>query len=247
MTADQAAAPPFGSTAIRALTFDVGGTVFDWHRTIRAAVQDVAQARGAPLDAAQFTNDWRRRMLQLVGQVRSGELPWLNADSLHRRALDELLVGSPLAALSEEDREQLVQAWHRLRVWPDAAAALERLRQRYTVVVLSILNFSLLVDSSKTAGIQWDGIISCEFIGRYKDDPATYRTAVTWLGLRPEQVLMVAAHPWDLHGAARVGLRTAYVPRPGEWGEPETRDLTPPPDLDVAARDFADLAARLGV
>jgi 2-haloacid dehalogenase len=237
---------PFDVAGIRALTFDVGGTVFDWHATIRDAVQDLARAKGAAVDAAQFANDWRRRMLQMVGQVRSGELPWLNADQLHRRTLDELLGGSPLAGLSERDRDELVRAWHRLRAWPDAGAALERLRRRYTVVVLSILSFSLLVDSSKAAGVRWDGIISCEFIGRYKDDPVTYRTAAAWLGLRPEQVLMVAAHPWDLRGAARVGLRTAYVPRPGEWGEPETRDLTPPPDVDLAARDFADLATRLG-
>ena len=247
MTAEYApAATPFDAAAITALTFDVGGTVFDWHATIRTAVQDVAQANAVALDAARFTNDWRRRMLELVGQVRAGELPWLNADQLHRRALDELLVGSPLRGLAEGERDALVHAWHRLRAWPDAAPALERLRRRYTVVVLSILNFSLLVDSTKSAGIQWDGILSCEFIRRYKDDPVTYQTAVDWLGRRPAQVLMVAAHPWDLQGAARVGLRTAYVPRPGEWGEPETRDLTPPPDIDLAARDFADLATRLG-
>ena len=248
MAAEQSAsAPPFDLATIKALTFDVGGTVFDWHATIRDAVQHVAQAKGAPVDAARFTNDWRRRMLQLVGQVRAGALPWLNADQLHRRALDELLDGSPLAGLVKGERDELVHVWHLLRVWPDAAAAVERLRRRYTVVVLSILSFSLLVDSSKHAGISWDGIISCEFIGRYKDDPAAYETGVRWLGRRPEQVLMVAAHPWDLQGARRVGLRTAYVPRPGEWGEPEERDLTAPPEIGIAARDFADLAARLGV
>lgn len=246
MAADQSlSAPPFDIADIRALTFDVGGTVFDWHATIRDAVREAAQANGVPLDAARFANDWRRRMLQLVGQVRAGALPWHNADQLHRRTLDDLLEGSPLAGLGEDERVALVQVWHRLRAWPDAAAAVERLRRRYTVVVLSILSFSLLVDSSKHAGIAWDGIISCEFIGRYKDDPVAYETGVRWLGLRPEQVLMVAAHPWDLHGARRVGLRTAYVPRPGEWGEPETRDLAPDPAFDIAAHDFPDLAARL--
>lgn len=236
----------FDPGAIRALTFDVGGTVFDWHHTIRGALQQAAAAHGVQLDAAAFANGWRRAMLQQVGEVRSGALPWQNADALHRRALDSLLADTPLAVLSPAERDELTCAWHRLRAWPDAAPALARLRRRYTVVVLSILNFSLLVDSSKHAGIDWDGVVSCEFIGRYKDDPAAYETAVRWLGLRPEQVLMVAAHPWDLQGAARVGLRTAYVPRPGEWGEPETRDLTPPPGLDLVASGFADLADRLG-
>lgn len=247
MTADQTR-PPAGVDlgTIRALTFDVGGTVFDWHGTIRDAVQPVAQARGVSLDAARFANAWRGAMLAMVGQVRAGDLPWMTADELHRRALDDLLPASPLAGLSAGDRDDLTHAWHRLRAWPDAAPALERLRRRYTVVVLSILNFSLLVDSSKHAGITWDGIISCEFIGRYKDDPLTYQTAVRWLGLQPGQVMMVAAHPWDLQGALRVGLRSAYVPRPGEWGEPETRDLTPDAAIDLAATDFPDLATRLG-
>ncbi|HLZ72729.1 MAG TPA: haloacid dehalogenase type II [Dehalococcoidia bacterium] len=236
----------FDPGAMRALTFDVGGTVFDWHHTIGDAVQQAARTKGVQLDAAAFANTWRRAMLQGVGEVRAGTLPWQNADALHRRALDQLLQDSPLAVLSSAERDDLTFAWHRLRAWPDAAPALARLRGRYTVVVLSILSFSLLVDSSKHAGIAWDGIISCEFIGRYKDDPAAYETAVRWLGLRPEQALMVAAHPWDLQGAARVGLRTAYVPRPGEWGEPETRDLTPPPGIDLAAAGFADLADRLG-
>ncbi len=233
--------------AIKSLTFDVGGTVFDWHGTIRDAVQESARAKSLTVDAAGFANAWRRRMLSMVGEVRSGALPWLNADAMHRRALDIVLESSPLAALSPAERDSLTTAWHRLRAWPDAAAAIERLRSRYTVVVLSILNFSLLVDSSKFAGIQWDGIISCEFGGRYKDDPVAYTSAVTWLGLEPAQVMMVAAHPGDLQGAMRAGLLSAYVPRPGEWGEPETRDLTPPPGLDVCSTSFADLASQLGV
>ena len=247
MTAERPTArAPLDLTTIKALTFDVGGTVFDWHRTIRDAVQQVAQARGVTVDAAQVANGWRRGMLALVGRVRAGELPWMNADALHRHALDEVLAGSALAELTPAERDDLTCAWHRLAVWPDAPPALARLRRRYTVVVLSILNFSLLVDCSKHVGIDWDGIISCEFIGRYKDDPVTYQTAVQWLGLQPAEVLMVAAHPWDLHGAMRAGLRTGYVPRPGEWGEPETRDLAPDPAFDVAALGFADLATRLG-
>ncbi|MHB8575101.1 MAG: haloacid dehalogenase type II [Dehalococcoidia bacterium] len=241
------AGAPLDLGLIRALTFDVGGTVFDWHGTIRDAIQALAQANGVSVDAAQLANTWRRGMLERVGRVRTGELAWQNADALHRVALDDVLAGTPLAGLGADERDELTRAWHRLRAWPDAVPALARLRQRYTIVVLSILNFSLLVDSSKQAGIQWDGIISCEFLQRYKDDPVTYRTAVQWLGLRPEQAMMVAAHPWDLKGAMRVGLRSAHVPRPGEWGEPETRDLSLDPALgiDLAARDFADLAAQL--
>ena len=248
MTIDQPGPrAPLDLTAIKALTFDVGGTVFDWHGTIRDEIERLARDKGIPVDAAGFTNDWRRGMLEMVGLVRDGRLPWMNADELHRRALDELLPRSPLSGLTDSERDDLTRAWHRLRAWPGAAAAVERLRRRYTVVVVSILSFAPLVESSKRAGIHWDGIISCEFIRRYKDDPVVYATALGWLGLKPEQAMMVAAHTRDLHGAMRVGLRSAYVPRPGEWGLPETRDLTPPPGIDIAAGDFDELATRLGV
>jgi 2-haloacid dehalogenase len=230
---------------VKALTFDVGGTVFDWHSTLRDELDAMARARGWELDGAAFANAWRAMMFQLLGRVRDGALPWMNADQLHRMAIDEIAPRFPAFELDAAGRDGLNMTWHRLRAWPDFPRALQRLKTRYTVVVLTVLSWSLVVDSSKYNGLGWDGILSCEFLGHYKPAPEAYQAGVRMLGLQPDQVMMVAAHPWDLQAAANAGLRTAYVPRPGERGEGNDGDLAAPPFVDVAASDFPDLAAKL--
>ena len=230
---------------IKALTFDVGGTIFDWHHTIREEIERLTQVRGVEIDCASFTNNWRWRMFELLGQVRSGELPWMNADELHRRALDDMIETYPALDLTTTERDELNLVWHRLRVWTDAPQALERLRTRYTVVVLTILSWAPVVESSKTAGITWDGILSCEFLGHYKPDPEAYHAGVRLLGIKPHEAMMVAAHPGDLRAAKAAGLHTAFVPRPGERGEGNDPDLSPQSDFDVNATDFHDLARQL--
>ena len=138
---------------IKALTFDVGGTVFDWHSTIRDEIARIASEREAEVDAARFANDWRRRMFEILGNVRDGDLPWMNADEMHRRALDDIAPDHPTLDLNASERDELNMIWHRLNFWRDAPDAIEALRGRYTVVVLTILSWSLVVDSSKKAGI----------------------------------------------------------------------------------------------
>ncbi len=184
-------------------------------------------------------------MFQLLAKVRSGELEWMNADQLHRLALDEIAPDFPVVQLSSAELDDLNRVWHRLNIWPDFPAALERLRSRYTVVVLTVLSWSLVVDSSKHGGLSWDGILSCEFLGHYKPDAAAYQAGCRVIGLDPSQVMMVAAHPWDLKSAAAAGLHTAYVPRPGERGEGNDGDLAPPDFVDISGTDFPDLAAKL--
>jgi 2-haloacid dehalogenase len=227
---------------VRALAWDVGGTVFDWHHTIRDEIEDIAGAKGATVDAAKFANDWRRRMFELLAQVRSKALPWMNADQLHRQALDDILPGHKSLELAAWERDSLNEVWHRLRAWQDAAAPIESLRRRYKVVVLTVLSWSIAVDSSKAAGISWDGILSCEFLGTYKPEKEAYQTCARLLRLEPAEVMMVAAHPSDLRAAMAAGFKSAYVPRPGERGTGNDGDLSPQTDFNVNARDFPDLA-----
>lgn len=236
----------FQLSAIKALTFDVGGTVFDWHRPMRAEVAGLSRRKGFQVDAAKFTNAWRRRMFEVIERVRSGELPFKNIDQVHRMVLEDLLNQWGITELDEREKHELTYAWHRMKPWPDAQSGLAKLRTRFTVVGLSILSFSLLVDASRTANLHWDALISCEFLGYYKPDPLAYQKAVKLLGYQPHEAMMVAAHPSDLRGARRAGLRTAYVPRPGEYGDDEHGWFESGEEFDVVAKDFNDLAERLG-
>ncbi len=229
---------------INALTFDVGGTVFDWRGTIEEELRRLASEQRAGLDVSQFATDWRVGMFQTLGKVRSGELPWMNADQIHRSVLDDVLTKHTAIELSDSGRDDLNNVWHRLNAWPDAPAVIEKLRSRYTVVVLTVLSWSIAVDCSKHNGISWDGILSCEFLGHYKPDAEAYQKGVSLLRLEPDQAMMVAAHPRDLKAAIAAGLHSAYVHRVGESpGVFEEGDSAP--EWDVNTRDFAELERQL--
>ena len=194
---------------IKALTWDVGGTVFDWRGGIQKEVRRLAAERNADVDVTQFATDWRSWMFERLALVRSGDLPWMNADQIHRQVLDDVLEKHSALTLNDSERDDLNEVWHRLDAWSDAADAIRRIRERYTTVVLTVLSWSIVVDCSKHNGIDWDGILSCEFLGHYKTDPEAYLTALELLRTAPEQAMMVAAHKNDLRGARAAGLHTA--------------------------------------
>jgi 2-haloacid dehalogenase len=121
------------------------------------------------------------------------------------------------------------------------------LKTRYLIATLSNGNVALLTNMAKHAGLPWDCVLSAELFRHYKPDPEAYRGAAALLGLKPREVMMVAAHPGDLAAARRCGLRTAFVPRPREHGT--ARASQPPANagFDIIAPDFLDLARQLGV
>ena len=231
---------------VRALTFDVFGTVVDWRSSIAREGQLLAAGRDFDVDWHEFADRWRGGYTPSMNRVRTGELPWTKIDDLHRMILDELIEEFGLQELSEEERVHFNYAWHRLSPWPDSVAGLNRLKTRYVITTLSNGNVALLTNMAKNAGLPWDAILSAELAQRYKPDPAVYLKAADLLGLAPEQVMMVAAHPGDLRAAAAQGLRTAYVPRPLERGSPESYVADASGDFDVTATDFLDLARLLG-
>jgi 2-haloacid dehalogenase len=233
---------------LRALAFDVFGTVVDWHASISAEVGETAARNGLPLEpgaAEAFAEEWRRRYRPSMDRVRTGEIGWTALDDLHRASLDEVLGQFGLEALPPAERERLNLAWHRLRPWPDAVEGLGRLRRRHVLCTLSNGNVALLVDLARFGGLPFDCILSAELCCAYKPDPRTYQLVPALLRLRPEQVMMVAAHADDLRAAAAEGLRTAYVPRPLEWGAGADVEKEPDDLFDVVGEDFVDLAARL--
>ena len=229
--------------AIRALAFDTGGTILDWHSGIRAAFERVAGARGLSADWVAVTNEYRRRSLQ--GIVNAAQPPY-NFDDVMRRVLDDLVADHGLGALTAADRDAIWRTWHALDAWPDFVAPLERLRRRFPVVSFTLLATSLVIDVSRRNGIVWDAILSCEMIGWYKVRPEAYRTAAKWLQLEPSEILMVACHNFDLDAARACGYRTAFVRRPHEWGPPGPPDPVPNAACTYAVDDFAQLADALG-
>jgi 2-haloacid dehalogenase len=230
--------------------FDVFGTVVDWRSSVAAEVEAVAKAKGVRVDTTAFADAWRAQYAPSMNRVRTGELPWTTLDELHRTSLDRLLPEFGLAALSEPERVALNKAWHRLRPWPDAVQGLTRLKRRFIIAPLSNGNISLMTNMAKSAGLPWDCILGAELARHYKPDPEVYQSAADFLDLAPSQVMMVAAHLGDLRAAKAVGLRTALVPRPDEYGHgPNARkpDLQPDASVDTTASDFVRLAMRLRV
>ena len=231
---------------IKALTFDVFGTVVDWYGSIVAEGEKFGNTHGINIDWAQFALKWRAGYGPAMDKVRRGELPWQNIDALHRRILDSLLDAFEIADLSEAEKDYLNRVWHRLKPWPDVISGLERLRKRYIVATLSNGNIALLTHMAKFAGLPWDCILSAELTQHYKPDPEVYQIAAALLGLSPNEVMMVAAHPGDLRAAQAVGFQTALVLRPLEYGPGRVQEVTAYLS-DVVASDFDELADLLGV
>ena len=232
--------------SVRALTFDVFGTVVDWRSSIIREGELLAAAKGLKVDWPAFADAWRAGYRPAMDRVARGELGWQNIDDLHRSILDGLLSKFGITGLDEGEIDHLNRAWHRLMPWPDSVPGLNRLRSRYVISTLSNGNIGLLVDMAKNAGLPWDCVLSGELIHKYKPDPEVYKMAARLLGYELSEVMMVAAHPPDLQAAARAGLKTAYVPRPLEHGAERRAGHAEGGGFDVVASDFLDLAAKLG-
>jgi 2-haloacid dehalogenase len=232
---------------IKALTFDVFGTVVDWRSSIIREGEALGRAKGIALDWAEFADAWRRLYPAMLVKVRTGELPWTSLDDLHRIALDQLLLQFGITTLSPEEIEDFNLAWHRLDPWPDVLAGMTRLRKQYILAALSNGNVSLIVNMAKRAGLPWDAVLGAEMARHYKPDPEAYLTTADMLGLEPSQCLMVAAHYTDLNAARGTGFRTCYVWRRQELGPKNPKnDLPAEHGIDMVVEDFAELATRLG-
>jgi 2-haloacid dehalogenase len=233
-------------SAVKALVFDVFGTVVDWRSSVADEVRQLAARRQLTIDGERFADAWRAGYAPSMNRVRSGELPWTRLDDLHRLTLDRILGDFGAASLSEADRQSLNRAWHRLKPWPDAPAGLARLKKTFIIAPLSNGNIGLMTDLAKHSGLPWDCILGAELVRHYKPDREVYQSAADFLGLKVNEVMMVAAHLGDLRAAKGVGLRTAFVTRPMEFGPNGKPDLAPDASVDVSAKDFGDLASQIG-
>jgi 2-haloacid dehalogenase len=234
------------AASVKALVFDTFGTVVDWRGSIVEEGKAWGKTRGIAIDWAAFADRWRAGYAPSMEKVRRGELPWTNLDHLHRALLEELLKEFHIEGLSEEEKDHWNRVWHRLKPWPDSVAGLKRLKRNYTIAPLSNGNVALLADMAKNAGIPWDLILSAELAKHYKPDREAYLTAVGLLELKPEEVMMCAAHSGDLMSARGFGLRTGFIHRADEYGPARRGDVAKPGDFDVVSANIEDLASKLG-
>lgn len=233
-------------TRIKALTFDVFGTVVDWRGSVIRELANFGAAKGIAADWAAVADAWRGLYQPAMDRVRRGERPWVRLDTLHRESLVTLLDRFAIQGLTPAEIDHLNRAWHRLDPWPDAVPGLTRLKARYILATMSNGNVALMVNMAKRAGLPWDAILGAEPAQGYKPQPKVYLTGADLLGLEPGECMMVAAHNGDLVAAAALGFRTGFVARPTEYGPHQTKDFKAEHAFDVVAADFADLARQMG-
>jgi len=231
---------------IRALLFDTYGTVVDWRTSVLSELRSLTARKALALDCVGFLDEWKAAYRPGMDRVNLGEIPWTTVDTIYRRRLEELLARYGITVLTGDEVDRLARVWWRLEPWPDAVPGLHRLKRRYIISPLSNASFIGMVELARSAGLPWDCILTAENARWYKPRPEVYRSATSLLGLTPGEIMMVAAHNYDLAAARREGLATAFIPRPLEHGPGQTTDLVAEESWDVVAKDLEDLADRLG-
>jgi 2-haloacid dehalogenase len=232
------------SVAVKALFFDVFGTLVDWRMSVAREARAILAPHGFALDWPAFADAWRGEYQGAMEEVRAGRIGFCRLDVLHRRNLESILPRFGLDSVSEEDRRALNLAWHRLDAWPDVTAGLARLKRRFLLAPVSNGNISMMVDLARRNDFPWDAILGAEIAGDYKPKPRVYLAAAEAFALPPQACMMVAAHSNDLMAAARLGLRTAHIARPNEHG-PGRGEAAAKEPVDIAARSLEDLAEKL--
>jgi 2-haloacid dehalogenase len=230
---------------VKALLFDVFGTLVDWRSSIAREARESLAPLGVELDWGAFADAWRGQYQPAMEEVRSGRIPFSKLDVLHRRNLDVVLKAWGLDRVDEATRRQLNLAWHWLDAWPDVGPGLQQLRHRFRLAPCSNGNVSLMADLARRNGWHWDAILGAEWARDYKPQPVVYVASAAAFDCAPYEAMMVAAHSSDLAAAAACGLRTAFIARPDEHG-PGRGELAPTTDVDLQAASLPELAARLG-
>jgi 2-haloacid dehalogenase len=236
------------STTVKALVFDTFGTIVDWRSSVIAEGMAWGKAKGLNINWADFADRWRLGYKPAMDKVRKGEIPWTRLDDLHRMILEDLLKEFKINNLTEEEKVSWTFVWRRLKPWPDSVEGLTRLKKKYVIAPLSNGNIALMANLAKFGGLPWDAILGSELVKHYKPDNEVYLSAPYFLGLKPEEVMMCAAHASDLHAARSNGLCTGFIYRPNEYGNGPVgvADKAKPGDFDVVSVSAVDLARQMG-
>jgi 2-haloacid dehalogenase len=232
---------------VKACVFDTFGTVVDWRSSVIAEATKWGKAKGLNINWVEFTDRWRMGYTPAMDKVRKGELPWTNLDDLQRMLLEDLLKEYRIEGLSEEEKIDWTHVWRRLKPWPDSVEGLTRLKKKYIISPMSNGNVALMVHLAKFAGLPWDVVLGSDLVRHYKPDREMYMSAPFYLDLKPEEVMMCAAHVGDLQAARSYGLRTGFIYRPNEYGGGPVGvpDKVKSGDFDAVSGSIVDLAQQL--
>jgi len=228
---------------VRALFFDVFGTLVDWRRGVAREAESVLKPLKVSLDWLAFADAWRDQYQPAMQEVRSGRIPYTKLDALHRRTLQTVLASFGVETLREAHLARLTLAWHRLDAWQDVPAGLAALRQRFLIAPVSNGNTAIMCDLARRNDFRWDAILGADVARNFKPQPVVYLAAADAFDLQPRECMMCASHSSDLEAAAANGLRTAFIARPEE--RPNSSESAPTTAVDVIAESTLDLAAKL--
>jgi 2-haloacid dehalogenase len=230
---------------VKALIYDVFGTMVDWRTGVARESKSILGPLGYSLDWIAFADAWRGEYQPAMEEVRSGRIPFSKLDFIHRVMLERIRPRFGLEKVEEPVLQELNLAWHRLDAWPDVPYAQMRLRKRFMLAPCSNGNIALMADLARRNDFRWDAILGAEIARDYKPKPIVYLAAAEAFNLKPEQTMMVAAHSGDLQAARAVGLKTAFVAQPNEFGL-NTGETKPNGEVDLAVPSFTALAEALG-
>jgi len=229
-------------SGIKALVFDVYGTCTDYWGTIVREGQVLNRTRGLDIDWAALATDWRGLFPPGFAAVRDGQRPWQSFASLRREALDNIARQHGLGSFSGDELAAVNAVWQRVEPWPDTMPGLLRLKRGCTLATLSNADMADMVKLAKRRGLPWDLILTSELAQAVKPDPKVYQLAPRYLGLKPDEIMMVACHKPDLQGAQAEGFRTAFIARPLEAGPDGQVDTQADGRFDVNTVSFVELA-----
>ena len=237
---------------VKALLFDVFGTVVDWRSGIANEVKKIANKNKIVINPNDFADAWRAEYQPAMEEIRKGNRSFTILDILHMENLKKISSRFGLDKLSSDDFDLLVKAWHRLPGWPDSSEGLNKLKTKFIIATQSNGNIALMVNMAKYSNLNWDVILGAEVVGHYKPEPEAYLKACRALHLNPEECMMVAAHDDDLKAASLQGMKTGYVHRPYEYGKDKLFDISEVNDYkgdrnwDFISKDLNNLAYQLG-
>jgi 2-haloacid dehalogenase len=236
--------PTMPPNSLKALFFDVFGTLVDWRTGVAREAKSILKPLGYSLNWTAFADSWRDQYQPGMEEVRSGRIPYTKLDVLHRQMLQKILANFGLDKLNEKQLDQLTLSWHRLDAWKDVPAGLARLRKRFLIAPVSNGNIAIMSDLARRNDFRWDAILGADLARDYKTKAVVYLSAVEAFDLKPSECMMCAAHSEDVKGAAANGLRTAFIARPEE--RPGVSESAPKYPVDVLSSTTLDLATKLG-